>query len=121
MSRDIGVLFRKQLAKFREAQGLTQPQLAERIGAGSQYVGHLETGRIKTPPLAKLKKLAAALNVSVGDFFFVDGVDDNAEELRARIHRLAETNDVRLLRRYYRLMLVGREDWPIKRSGRRRL
>jgi transcriptional regulator with XRE-family HTH domain len=121
MSRDIGVLFRKRLAQLREAQGLTQPELAERIGAGSQYIGHLETGRIKTPPWDKLKKLATALNVSVGDFFFVEGVDDNAEELRGRIYRLAETDDVKLLRRYYRHMLVAREDWPVKRKNPRRL
>jgi|SRR5579862_6711562 len=111
MRRDIGVLFRKRLAQLREGQGLTQPKLAERIGAGPQYIGHLETGRIKTPPWDKLKKLATALNVSVGDFFFVEGIDENAEELRAKIYQLANTNDVKLLRKYYRLMLVGREDW----------
>jgi transcriptional regulator with XRE-family HTH domain len=85
------------------------PRLSEMIGAGHQYIGHLETGRIKTPPWEKMKKLARALNVSVGDLFFLDGVDDSAEELRARINRLLETSDVRQLRKYYRLMLVSRE------------
>jgi transcriptional regulator with XRE-family HTH domain len=112
MSRDLGVLFRKRLALLREAQGITQPKLAERIGAGPQYISHLETGRIKTPPWDKLRKLAAELNVSVSDFFFVEGLDDNLEVLRTKIHKLAETDDVKLLRRYYRLMLVAREDWP---------
>jgi transcriptional regulator with XRE-family HTH domain len=116
MKRDIGVLFRKRLAQLREAQGLTQPKLAERIGAGPQYIGHLETGRIKTPPWDKLRKLATALNVSVGDFFFVEGIDENAEELRAKIYQLAKTNDVKLLRKYYRLMVVAREDWPVARD-----
>jgi transcriptional regulator with XRE-family HTH domain len=109
MSRDLGVLFRKQLASLREAEGLTQAKLSEMIGAGPQYVGHLETGRIKTPPWGRLKKLAKALNVSMSDLFFVEGVDDSAEELRAKIQRLAQTNDVERLRRYYRLMLVSRE------------
>ena len=113
MSRDLGVLFRKRLALLREAQGITQPKLAERIGAGPQYISHLETGRIKTPPWDKLRKLAAELNVSVSDFFFL-GVDDNLEVLRTKIHKLAETDDVKLLRRYYRLMLVAREDWRPK-------
>jgi transcriptional regulator with XRE-family HTH domain len=109
MSRDFGVTFRKQLARLREAQGLTQPKLSEMIGAGPQYVGHVETGRIKTPSWERMKKLAKALNVSMSDLFFFEGVDDNLEELRAKIHRLAQTNDVEQLRRYYRLMLVSRE------------
>jgi transcriptional regulator with XRE-family HTH domain len=109
MSRDLGVVFRKRLAELRESQGITQPKLSERIGAGPQYISHVETGRIKTPPWEKLKKLASELDVSVCEFFFVEGVDDSAAELRAKIHRLAETSDVKLLRKYYRLMLVARE------------
>ena len=109
MSRDLGVLFRKRLAGLREAEGLTQTKLSEMIGAGPQYVGHVETGRIKTPPWERTKKLAKALNVSLSDLFFFEGVDDSAEELSAKIQRLAQTNDVKQLRRYYRSMLVSRE------------
>jgi transcriptional regulator with XRE-family HTH domain len=110
MSRDLGVPFRKQLARLREAEGLTQPKLSEMIGAGPQYVGHVETGRIETPSWERMKKLAKALNVSMSDLFFFEGVDDSPEQLRAKIHRLAQTNDVKRLRRYYRLMLVSRDE-----------
>jgi len=79
------------------------------IGAGPQYVGHVETGRIKTPPWERMSKLARALNVSISDLLFFEGVDDNAEVLRSKIQRLAQTNDVARLRMYYRLMLVCRE------------
>ena len=109
MSRDLGVLFRKRLAGLREAEGLTQAKLSEMIGAGPQYVGHVETGRIKTPPWERTKKLAKALNVSLSDLFFFEGLDDNAGELRVKIQRLVETSDVKQLRKYYRLMLVSRE------------
>jgi transcriptional regulator with XRE-family HTH domain len=109
MSQDWGVLFRKQLALLREAKGLSQVELSEIIGVGQQYIGHVETGRIKTPPLKKMKKLANALGVSVGDLFFIEGLDDNADILRSRIHRLAETKDVNQLRKFYRLMLVSLE------------
>lgn len=109
MSRDIGLLFRKRLASLREAEGLTQARLSEMIGAGPQYVSHLETGRIKTPPWERMKKLAKALNVSLNDLFFFEGIDDNAEVLRSKIQRLAETNDVEKLRKYYRLMIVSQE------------
>lgn len=102
-------MFRKRLASLREAEGLTQAQLSEMIGAGPQYVSHLETGRIKTPPWDRMKKLAKALNVSLNDLFFFEGVDDNAEFLRSKILRLAETSDVEKLRKYYRLMIVSQE------------
>jgi transcriptional regulator with XRE-family HTH domain len=109
MSQDLGTLFRKQLARLRDSKGLSQVTLSEMIGAGQQYVGHLETGRIKTPPLKKMKKLATALNVSVGDLFFIEGLDDNPEVLRSRIRSLAEIEDVNQLRQFYRLMLVSLE------------
>jgi transcriptional regulator with XRE-family HTH domain len=109
MSRDLGALFRKRLASLREAEGLTQAKLSEMIGAGSQYVGHVETGRIKTPAWERMKRLARALNVSMSDLLYFEGIDDNAETLRSKIQRLAQTNDVEQLRRYYRLMLVSRE------------
>jgi transcriptional regulator with XRE-family HTH domain len=109
MTQDLGALFRKQLASLRDSKGLSQVELSEKIGAGQQYIGHLETGRIKTPPLKKLKRLANALNVSVGDLFFIEGLDDSPEVLRSRIHTLAATHDVNQLRQFYRLMLVSLE------------
>jgi transcriptional regulator with XRE-family HTH domain len=109
MNRDLGLLFRKRLVSLREAEGLTQAQLSEMIGAGPQYVSHLETGRIKTPPWERMKKLAKALNVSLNDLFFFEGIDDDAEILRSKIQRLAETSDVEKLRKYYRLMIVSQE------------
>jgi len=105
----LGALFRKRLASLREAEGLTQAKLSEMIGAGPQYVGHVETGRIKTPAWERMKRLARALNVSMSDLLYFEGIDDNAETLRSKIQRLAQTNDVEQLRRYYRLMLVSRE------------
>jgi hypothetical protein len=56
-----------------------------------------------------MNKLAKALNVSMSDLLFFEGIDDSAEVLRSKIQRLAQTNDLKRLRRYYRLMLVSRE------------
>jgi transcriptional regulator with XRE-family HTH domain len=109
MTKDLGALFRRQLANLRDSKGLSQVKLSEMIGAGQQYVAQVEIGRIKTPPLKKLKKLASALDVSVGDLFFIEGLDDNPELLRSRIHALAETNNVNQLRKFYRLMLISLE------------
>jgi len=110
MSQDLGTLFRKQLARLRNSKGFSQPRLSEMIGAGPQYIGHLETGRIKTPPLKKIRKIANALDVSVGDLFFIEGVDDSPEVLRNKIRALTEIDDVGQLRQFYRLMLVALEE-----------
>ena len=79
------------------------------IGAGPQYISHLETGRIKTPRWDRMKKLANVLSVSLNDLFFFEGIDDNAEVLRSKIQHLAETSDVEKLRKCYRLMIVSQE------------
>jgi transcriptional regulator with XRE-family HTH domain len=94
---------------LREAKGLSQTQLEERIGKEANYITRVETGRIE-PPLEVIARIAHELDVSVSDLFFFEGVDDTAEVLRAKIHRLIETDDIKRLRKYYRLLLVSGED-----------
>lgn len=94
---------------LREAKGLSQTQLEEKIGKEANYITRVETGRIDTPPLDVIARIAHELDVSMSDLFFFEGLDDSAEALRAKIHRLAQTNDLKHLRTYYRLMLVSRE------------
>jgi transcriptional regulator with XRE-family HTH domain len=54
------------MQKVRIAQGLTQEQLAEKIGTSTTWIGHLETGRA-VPNLAMLQKIARALGMKVKD------------------------------------------------------
>jgi transcriptional regulator with XRE-family HTH domain len=109
MSSDDAKLFRERLRMLRESKALTQSQLEEKIGRERNYITRVETGRIDTPPLDGISKIAKGLDVSMSDLFFLDGIDDNAEMLRGRINALVQTSDVKQLRKYYRLMLVSRE------------
>ena len=109
MTSDDGKLFRERLRVLRESQGMTQGQLEEKIGKEANYITRVETGRIDTPPFETLSRIAQELGVSMSDLFFFEGLDDSAETLRSKIQRLAQTNDIKQLRRYYRLMLVFRE------------
>jgi len=95
---------------LREAKGLSQTQLEERIGKEANYITRVETGRIDTPPLDVIARVAHELDVSVSDLFFFEGVDDSADVLRAKIHRLIETDDAKRLRKYYRILLVSDEE-----------
>ena len=110
MGSDDAKPFRERLKMLREANGLSQTQLEEKIGKEANYITRVETGRIDTPPLDVIARIAHELDVSVSDLFFFEGVDDSAEVLRAKIHRLIETEDVTRLRKYYRLLLVSDED-----------
>jgi hypothetical protein len=51
-----------------------------------------------------------ALEVSMSDLFFAEGIDDGPEVLRSKIQRFLQTKDVKRLLKYYRLMLVSHEE-----------
>ena len=70
----------------------------------------VETGRIKTVPTETLTKIAQNLDVFVDDLLFSQGYNESSEELRTKILRLTDTDDVKKLRKYYRLLLIATED-----------
>jgi transcriptional regulator with XRE-family HTH domain len=109
MSSDDTKPFRERLRMLREARGLSQTKLEERIGKEANYITRVETGRI-VPPLDVIVRIAHEFDMSVNDLFLVEGIDDSPEVLRAKIHRLVATDDVKRLRKYYRLLLVSDEE-----------
>jgi transcriptional regulator with XRE-family HTH domain len=102
-------LFRERLAELRDVKGLTQVALSRALGKGDKYIGQVETGVIDTPPLDTIAEIAKHLDVSISDLFFFEGKGDSAEDLRAKIQRLIEIDDILKLRKYYRLLLVSTE------------
>ena len=59
----------QQIRKYRRAQGLSQEQLAEKIGISVTHMSHIETGNTKLS-LSVLAALAQALNVRADDLLF---------------------------------------------------
>jgi transcriptional regulator with XRE-family HTH domain len=55
------------IRKLREAQQLTQQELAKKAGVTQGYIRHLERGLKKNPSLPTLKKIAKALGVPVAE------------------------------------------------------
>lgn len=53
------------LKGLREKKGMSQRDLAERVGVTDAYIAMLETGKRTNPSLAILKRLAKALGVPV--------------------------------------------------------
>ncbi len=56
----------KRIKKYRNEKGLTQEDLAEKVGVSRVYIGYVEQGR-NTPSLEVLEKIAKALKVSLPD------------------------------------------------------
>ncbi len=55
----------QQIVALRERQGLSQRQLAERLGTSQPYVAKLESGRLKNLGVRTLVKCARALDAVV--------------------------------------------------------
>lgn len=55
-----------RLAEIRKAQGLSQQRLADMSGVSRVSIARIETG-VMSPTLKALERLAAALNVTVGE------------------------------------------------------
>lgn len=55
-----------KLKQHRKARGLTQTELAAKVGLSLGYIARLEIG-MHDPPLSTLAKLAKALKVTVAE------------------------------------------------------
>ena len=76
------------IRRLREARGITQQQLAERLGVSDKAVSRWETGR-GYPDISLVEPLASALGVSVIELFSGDSVVNRnraANMLRLRFY-----------------------------------
>lgn len=75
---------------LRKSRGLTQQQLADKLGVQRATVSNYEIGR-RTPHLNDLRKLAEALGTSM-EYFAVR--DDDVNNLIARARMLFENDEI---------------------------
>jgi len=67
---DEGPLFGARLRELRTARGLTQPDIAARVGTSASNISDLERG-IKVPTLTTVARLADALECTVSELVSV--------------------------------------------------
>ncbi|HPZ15783.1 MAG TPA: helix-turn-helix transcriptional regulator [Sphaerochaeta sp.] len=65
-------IFARNLKERRRKLGLTQAQLARKIGVSTSFVTEIETSR-KAPSFATIEKISNALDVPCWTFFCEDG------------------------------------------------
>ena len=78
----------QRIRKCRKAYGLSQEDLAEKVGISTTHMSHIETGNTKLS-LPVLADLSAALNTSADEFLFGE-VGRNRE---GSVQRIAELLD----------------------------
>jgi transcriptional regulator with XRE-family HTH domain len=54
----------KKIQKARKTNGLTQEELADKVGVSRAYMGYIEQGR-NAPSLEVLNKIARVLKISI--------------------------------------------------------
>jgi len=109
MSVELKRLFGKRLATLRESKSLKQHQLGRMVGSSNRYISSVETGRVYPGP-EMMMALSKALKYPVSEFYFFEGIDDDAKTLRKRIENLIAVSNASRLRKFLRHMLVTLEE-----------
>ena len=68
MKPDIAVRFGQAVRKLRQAQKMSQEELAERCGLHRTYISDIELGK-RNVSLENIERIAAALERSLPDLF----------------------------------------------------
>jgi len=76
---DLKEILAKNLKKHRQRLGITQPELAEKAGLSTHYLGMIEIAR-NFPTADVLERLAAALDIKPNELFSVSDSPEIAME-----------------------------------------
>ncbi len=76
----------QNIRKYRKALGLTQAELAEKLGLTQALITNYERG-LHNPPTAKLPDMAKALGVGVEKLYGLGGEESKAVEKRSSVKR----------------------------------
>lgn len=80
-------LIGERISMLRRSRGLTQSELAERVGLDSRHVSRLETGK-HYPSLDSLETMARVLDVELREFFEFPSRETGAQ-MRASLIEIA--------------------------------
>lgn len=84
----------KKIQAFRKEKGLTQKELAQKLGVSASMIGQYETD-IRRPKLETLEKISAALGVAITDFIDISEISPSLNSAIPLIHKLKELSDNR--------------------------
>jgi transcriptional regulator with XRE-family HTH domain len=97
--KEIHSILGQRVACLRKLTGLSQAQLAEKIGSATETISRLETGSV-LPSLARIAAVADALNIELHELFLppvLDRPKDRAMENLTRMMLPRSAEDVVLV------------------------
>jgi transcriptional regulator with XRE-family HTH domain len=68
MSRDVVARFGRRIREVRQAKGMSQTVLAEKVGTDQSTISLIENGK-QEPRLRFVQMLAGGLKISLGELF----------------------------------------------------
>lgn len=89
---DVRILLAKNIKTFREILGISQMELAERIGCSPTLIGKIETMK-RFPSAATLNSLSEALKVAPSDLFINS---DNSEIVKTTVSQQKRKSQLKL-------------------------
>lgn len=84
-------LIGQKVRRVRKSRGLSQEELAERIGISTTHMSHIETGNTKLS-LPVLVALASVLEVRTDELLFEESLADRTASMDALAHVLEKCN-----------------------------
>lgn len=89
---DIKRMIGARIAEIRGKKGMTQEQLAAKMGIGPKYLSSIERGK-ENPTLNTLINLSRALGVDLGQIFSFVQIEDPAKRRSLVLSLLDEADD----------------------------
>lgn len=88
----------QRIRRIRRAHGLSQEELAEKIGISTTHMSHIETGNTKLS-LPVFVELAAALEVRTDELLYDESVAERSTALEEIVEMLdsCSTQEVKIL------------------------
>ena len=99
----------ENIGNYRQAAGLTQAQLAERVGVGTAFISRVERGQ-KMMKVQTLYTMAEALGVSCDALFY----PANADTALRNIHRLLADCPAEYVTAIEQVIRVCMENFSVK-------
>ena len=101
---DLKEMIGSRIREIRNKKGITQDQLAERVGISSKYLSSIERGK-ENPTLSTILKLARSLDVMPAEFFTHLEIEDPAKR-KSMIIEMLDGADETQLKLVYRVLTV---------------
>ena len=100
------MMFAENVKYFRKRLGITQAQLADKLGYDTSSIGKIETGKVDIPQ-SKLIQLAQALECSPWDLIPIAKDNERQDKIMWYVNKLSDEYFEKLIERAEELLALS--------------